>query len=162
MEGGIPTLVMNKQVMVKPWLHLCCGDTSGFNKLCGRKATNDAYRECVCRKNELGSPNPPCISNPDKYLITARKIAIHSKTEHGLEVLHLRPIKSALLDILSCDPVYDINHQCPGEMLHAHGNGIIEYQLKICVQTVGPNKSNTKQKKQIVMLHQNMVHDSTR
>ena len=49
-EGGIPTMVMNKEVMVKSWLHLCCGDTAGLNKLCGRKATNDAYRECVCKK----------------------------------------------------------------------------------------------------------------
>ena len=111
--------------MVKPWLHLCCGDTADLNKLCGRKATNDAYRECLCIKNELGSPNPPCISNPDKYLIITRKNAIHFKTEQGLDELHLCLIKSALLDIPLCDPVYGINHQCPGEMLHAHGNGII-------------------------------------
>ena len=47
-------------------------------------------------------------------------------------------------------------------MLHAHGNGIIEYQLKIFVQMVGPNKSNTTQKNEIDMLHQNVVCDSTR
>ena len=97
-------------------------------------------------KSELGSPNPPCISNPDKYLLTTRKSTIHFKAEHGLDVLHLRPIKSTLLDVPVCHPVYGINHQCPGEMLHAHGNGIIEYQLEICVQMVGPNKSKTKQK----------------
>ena len=143
-------------------MHLCCGDTSGLNTLCGKKATNDTYREYLCHKNELDSPNPPCISNPDKYIITTRKIAIHSKTGHGLDALHLRPIKSVLLDIPLCDPVYGINYQYPGEMLHAHGNGIIEYQLEIFVQMVGPNKSNTKQKNEIDMLHQNMVHDSMR
>ena len=47
-------------------------------------------------------------------------------------------------------------------MLHAHGNGIIEYQLEFFVQMIGPNKSNTKQNNQIDMLHQNMVHDSAR
>ena len=53
-EGGILTLVMNKEVMVKPWLHLCYGDTSGLNKLCGRKANNDAYQVYSCDINILG------------------------------------------------------------------------------------------------------------
>ena len=91
-EGGIPTMVMNKEVMVKPWLHLCCGDTVGLNKLCGRKATNDAYRECLCSKNEPGSPNPPCISNPDKYLITTRKSPYIPKLNR--ELMHYTFVQS--------------------------------------------------------------------
>ena len=161
-EGGIPTTVMKKKVTVKPWLHLCCGDTAGLNKLCGRKATNEAYRECLCPFHKLGSRNPPCIQNPDEFLLTARKIFIQSKTPHGLDSLHLRPIQNAMTDIPLCDPVYGINHQCPGEMLHAHCSGIIEYEIKVFVQMVGPNKSNQQVKNEIDMLHQTMVLDSMR
>ena len=161
-EGGIPTTVMNKNVTVKPWLHLCCGDTAGLNKLCGRKATHEAYRECLCPFDRLGSKNPPCIQNPHEYLLTTRKIYTQSKTPNGLDALNLRPIQNAMTDIPLCDPVYGINHQCPGEMLHAHGNGIIEYQINIFVQMVGPKTSNKQLKNEIDMLHQNMVLDSMR
>ena len=161
-EGGISTTVMKEKVTVKPWLHLCCDDTAGLNKLCDRKATNEACRECLCPFQKLGSRNPSCIQNPDEFLIIARKIFIKSKTPHGLDSLHLHPIQNAMTDILLYDPVYGINHQCPGEMLHAHCSGIIEYEIKVFVQMVGPNTSNKQLKNEIDMLHQTMVLDSMR
>ena len=89
--------------MVEPWLHLCCGDTVGLPKLCNRKAANEAYRECVCLVERLGSKTPPCIQNPDEFLITARKVSIQSKTSHGLDALHLCPIQIAMTDIPLCN-----------------------------------------------------------
>ena len=43
-EGGLRTQVMGRQVTVKPWLHCCCGDTAGHNKLCGHNGTSQRFR----------------------------------------------------------------------------------------------------------------------
>ena len=47
-------------------------------------------------------------------------------------------------------------------MLHAHGNGIIEKQLQVLVEMIGPKKQNMKHKEELDALHKNMVNDSRR
>ena len=47
-------------------------------------------------------------------------------------------------------------------MLHAHGNGIIEKQLQVLVEMIGPKKQNMKHKEELDALHKNMVNDSCR
>ena len=161
-EGGLRTQVMGRQVTVKPWLHCCCGDTAGHNKLCGRNGTSQRFRECNCPYHLLGSRTPPCITNPNDWLITTKQIDDASKVDNGLEDMYLREIRIAFDGVPLCDNKHGIHHQCPGEMLHAHGNGIIEKQLKVLVEMIGPNKQNMKDKEELDALHENMVNDSRR
>ena len=63
--------------------------------------------------------------------------------------MYLREIRSAFDGVPLCDNKHGIHHQCPGEMLHAHGNGIIEKQLKVLVEMIGPNKQNMKDKEEL-------------
>ena len=75
---------------------------------------------------------------------TTQQIADASNVENGLEDMYLRDINSAFDGVPLCDKKHGIHHQCPAEMLHAHGNDIIEKQFQVLVDMLGPNKQNMK------------------
>ena len=120
------------------------------------------FREYNCPYNILGNKTPTCIKSPNKWLITTQQIAYASNVDNGLEDMYLRDINSAFDGVPLCNKKYGIHHQCPGKMLHAHGNGIIEKQFQVLVDIIGPNKQNMKHKEELDALHEDMVNDLKR
>ena len=63
--GGICTMVMDREVIVKPFIHFFIGDTEGHNKWmghysCSKPGFSHPYSDCRCGFNHLNSPNPKC------------------------------------------------------------------------------------------------------
>ena len=64
--GGIRTVVLGKEVIIKPFIHYFIGDTEGHNKWLGHYTGSKPgmarpYRDCHCTFQQLSSTYPECV-----------------------------------------------------------------------------------------------------
>jgi len=64
-KGGISTVVKDRSVICKVWIHYIIGDCSGNNKWLGHfngsGKLKRPYRDCHCLFENLSDSNPTCV-----------------------------------------------------------------------------------------------------
>ena len=93
--GGICTKVMERDVIVKPFIHFFIGDTEGHNKWLGhfsgsKPGVSRPYHDCCCGFKDLNVPNPSCTYTKANEFRTAMHLVEHSK-EEGMTMLWSLP-----------------------------------------------------------------------
>ena len=133
-EGGIPMIVMGKNVIVRPWIHFGVGDTEGNNGLTGHynnsgnKKMKCGYRDCLCPPVKLGDSAPDCV-----YITRAFVLEKQAQGGDALKAISKHPISNAFdnANIPMCCPTYGIYKSTPPEVLHTLDSGLIEYALQV-------------------------------
>ena len=133
-EGGIPMMVMGRNVVVRPWIHFGVGDTEGNNGLTGHYNNSGnqkikcGYRDCLCPPRDLGNSSPECV-----YITRALVLERQAQGGVALKAISKHPIRNAFDNAnipMSC-PTYGIYKSTPPEVLHTLDSGLIEYALQV-------------------------------
>lgn len=154
---GFETNVLGRNVIIKPWIHIIAGDTSGHNNIIGQFNSSNSmypYRDCTCCLSQMSDPIPQC------NLITMSDFHA-AKADNCLHNLSLHSIDNAFENVPFGDLVHGIFGCVPAEMLHVSGNGIMQYQLDVvnAIISSGTNKRDTLHR--LDVLHQNLVKDAS-
>ena len=135
-EGGLRATVMDREVIVKPFIHFFIGDTEGFNKWLGhysgsQPGVSRPYRDCHCGYNELNSLSPTCqYTKVSEFRRAMRLVGHHSKSGMDmLKRLSRHPIKNALYQskLPLSNAIHGANKMCPPESLHTLDAGLTIY-----------------------------------
>ena len=113
--GGIRTVVMGKDVHVKPFIHYFIGDTEGLNKWLGhyngsKPGVSRPYRDCHCNFFGLNASNPSCVYTTASEFRRAMRLVAGSLKE-GMKMLKSQSrhcVNNALYQ--SRLPLSDVKH----------------------------------------------------
>ena len=123
LSSGFETIVLGKQVTVKPWIHFIAGDTSGHNNIVGQYNSSNAtypYRDCKCFGNQLSDTVATCcLLTMDDYTT--------AKSNQTLNALSIHDIDNAFMGLPFGDIIHGVFGSVPAKMLHVSRNGIMKY-----------------------------------
>ena len=138
-NGGIRTIVMGKEVIVKPFIHYFIGDTEGHNKWLGhytgsKPGMGRPYCDCHCSFEHLSSHYPRCVYTLAREFRRAMQLVLHDKKK-GLESLKSMSqhyVNNALYQskLPLSNAIHGANKMCPPETLHVMDAGITVYMLE--------------------------------
>ena len=163
-EGGLPTTILGKEVIIQPWIHVVIGDASGNNELCGHFNVHGncmrPYRDCKCCFDMLDDPDPQC-----EY-VTCKEVedAFKNCRTGSISEISRHYVENAFdpANIPMADPIHGINSCTPPEGLHTFGSGIYTRVLETTHDIIGLDKTNGSVKDAIDTLHQTVVLNSRR
>jgi hypothetical protein len=154
LSNGFDTVVLGRQVTIKPWIHFIAGDTSGHNNLIGQYNSSSAthpYRDCSCLLAQMSDPIAPC------RLITLSDFN-EAKQGNKLADFSLHDIDNAFEHIPFGDLKHGIFGCVPAKLLHVSGNSIMQYQLDVVNEIISSGKNKRRTLNSLDILHQNLVH----
>ena len=134
--GGFRTLVMGKEVHVKPFIHFFIGDIEGHNKWLGhyqgsKPGVSRPYRDCHCNFNELKASNPTCVYTKASEFRRAMRLLAYDKKEGTklLKSMSRHGVNNALYQsrLPLSDVIHGANKMCPPEVLHTMDAGLTIY-----------------------------------
>lgn len=135
-NGGIRTIVMGKEVIVKPFIHYFIGDTEGHNKWLGhysgsKPGMGRPYRDCHCSFEQLSSHYPRCVYTLASEFRRAMRLVLHDKKKglQSLKSMSRHYVNNALYQskLPLSDAIHGANKMCPPETLHVMDAGITVY-----------------------------------
>jgi len=169
--GGIRTMVMGKEVIVKPFIHFFIGDTEGMNKWLGhysgsKPGVSRPYRDCHCGFEDLNAPNIMCTYTKASEFRRAIRLVEHDK-KAGLKMLKSLSrhyINNAMYQskLPLSDAVHGANKMCPPECLHTLDAGLTIYMLESLQGLMSGGKSREDLDNQHVRMFHSIRRQSER
>ena len=162
-RGGIRVTIKSKPVVVKVWIHLFMGDTSGHNRWLGHfnsgANVQRPYRDCKCSTDDMDNSNPTCVylKRADYY----QHIAIRSTLEAQRDRTNLdaflskSPINNAFMnpEVPLSDLDSGIYGMTPPERLHTTCEGVTKYIFESLLDTITKCTEGNALIRQIELLH---------
>jgi hypothetical protein len=169
-EGGFYwTDDQGREVLIKPYVHMICGDLAGVNELVGHYNTwtaNCLLEDCKCTQSDLLEFPLQCkpmtwaeLQECDtveeifalyekKGLISERDMMKVTEDPEFAKEISKHPIKNAFsrLPLSLSDPYQGVVGMTPQEMLHLMGCGIFRYVIFGIRDVVGEYGKNARAK----------------
>ena len=167
--GGIRTVVMGKDVHVKPFIHYFIGDTEGLNKWLGhyngsKPGVSRPYRDCHYNFIGMNASNPSCVYTTASEFRRAMRLVARNRKDGMtmLESMSRHCVNNALYQ--SRLPLSDMEHgankMCPPEVLHTMDAGLTMYMLESLQRLVGEGLCRDLLDKQHVIMFYRMKRQS--
>jgi len=148
--GGVRTVVMGREVIVKPFIHYFIGDTEGLNKWLGhyqgsKPGMMRPYRDCHCGFDSLNEGFPECEYTKAREFRRAMRLVVDFKKE-GMKMLSSMSrhcINNALYQtkLPLSDVLHGANKMCPPEVLHTLDAGLTIYIFESLQGLISGGKS---------------------
>ena len=167
--GGIRTVVMGKDVHVKPFIHYFIGDTEGLNKWLGhyngsKPGVSRPYRDCHYNFIGMNASNPSCVYTTASEFRRAMRLVVRNRKD-GMKMLKSMSrhcVNNALYQsrLPLSDKEHGANKMCPPEVLHTMDAGLTMYMLESLQRLVGEGLCRDLLDKQHVIMFYRMKRQS--
>ena len=161
--GGLRMNYKGKTVLVRPFLHLLCGDTKEFNEAtnhfncCGNATVNCLMKCCQCSPEDFITRFPPeCTRTNLAHIERSMEDPVYAKSisQHQVEsVWNQLPIS---------DVIHGISGMTPVDLLHMNGQGNCKDNIKNLHDMIGEGQTKKSVKEQFDLLFIHVAGDMAR
>jgi hypothetical protein len=169
--GSIRTIVMGKEVIIKPFIHYFIGDTEGHNKWLGHYTGSKPgmarpYRDCHCTFEQLSSKYPECVyTTAAEFRQAMRTIARDKKLgTQQLKSLSRHYVNNAMYQtrLPLSNEINGANKMCPPETLHVMDAGLTIYMQESLQNRTSAGQSREELNQQHIRMFNSIRRNSER
>ena len=169
--GGIRTVVLGKEVIIKPFIHYFIGDTEGHNKWLGhytgsKPGMGRPYRDCHCTFQQLSSTYPECVYTTAAEFRRGMRTVLHDKKlgMQQLQSMSRHYVNNAMYQtkLPLSNEKHGANTMCPPETLHVMDAGLTIYMQESLQNRTSAGESREELAVQHVRMFNNVRRNSKR